>query len=124
MQQASKSADLKFLLKPVQSGVGDVKNFKNRDPNLNNHVQTVADGFNLFNWFLLVSIAFNVMLQADVKEIMEENLKQIDFYGFKVLQLKKDPDTAWQRAYKSLAQSFTEFIIDAAENNTLTWKGT
>jgi hypothetical protein len=54
---------------------------------------------------------------------LEENLKNIDFYGFKVLQLKKDPDTAWQKAYKGLAQAFTELIADAADNNLLIWKG-
>jgi len=54
MSLASKPTDMKFLLKPVQTGVADVKNFKNRDPNLNNHVQTVADGFNIFAWFATV----------------------------------------------------------------------
>jgi hypothetical protein len=55
MSQAAKPSDIKFLLKPIQSGIGDVKNFKNRDPNLNNHVQTVADGFNIFAWFASVN---------------------------------------------------------------------
>jgi len=35
--------------------VGDVKAFKNKDPKLANHVQTVADGFNIFGWFSTVN---------------------------------------------------------------------
>jgi hypothetical protein len=50
MGQCARPSDLKFLLKPVQTYVGKVRDFKNRDPKLNNHVQTVADGFNIFPW--------------------------------------------------------------------------
>jgi hypothetical protein len=46
--------DLKFLLKPIQGAMEVVKALKNKDPKMNNHVQTIADGFNLFAWFLVV----------------------------------------------------------------------
>jgi hypothetical protein len=45
---------------------------------LNNHVQTVADGFNLFAW----------AATGGPQEYLEETLPTLDFYGFKVLQLK------------------------------------
>ena len=51
---------MKFLLKPTQDGVGAVKAFKNNDPKLNNHVQAVADGFNLFGWIVSV-ISFSLI---------------------------------------------------------------
>ena len=54
IQSCAKPADLKFALKPVQTASGEVKNFKNKDPKLNNHVQTVADGLNLFAWVAVV----------------------------------------------------------------------
>lgn len=55
IQNSAKPADVKFILKPVTDAAGEVKNFKNKDPKLNNHVQTVADGFNLFVWAATVS---------------------------------------------------------------------
>ncbi len=58
-----------------------------------------------------------------MKEYLEENLKNIDFYGFKVLQLKKDPDSAWYKAYKAVATAFSELISDASEQGQLAWKG-
>lgn len=46
----------------------------------------------------------------------------IDFYGFKVLQLKKELDSAWQKAYKDLAKTFVDFIIENKDTATV-WKG-
>ena len=54
MSQAAKPADIKFLMKPASTACNDVKGFKNKDANLNNHVQAVADGFNIFVWFATV----------------------------------------------------------------------
>ena len=56
MQASRKPDDMKFLLKPTQDGVAQVKNLKTKDPKFANHVQTVADGFNLFAWFLSVRL--------------------------------------------------------------------
>ena len=100
------------MLKPVQKGLEAVKALKGKDPKLTNHVQSVADGFNLFGWFNLPA----------VKEYLEENLKNIDFYGFKVLQLKQEKDSAWQKAYRDLARVFVEFMV-ANEDKLTVWTG-
>lgn len=78
--------DLKLLLKHIQALIGDVKALTMKDPKLTNHVKTIADGFGVFNW-----IAVSVIED----EWKEEALNAINFYGFKVLQLKQDNDTAW-----------------------------
>jgi hypothetical protein len=55
-------------------------------------------------------------------EYFEENLNNIDFYGFKVLQLKQEKDTAWQKAYKDLAKTFGDFMIQNKSTVTV-WSG-
>jgi hypothetical protein len=40
----------------------------------------------------------------------EEAINAINFYGFKVLQLKQDKDTAWQKAYIAVAKALVEFV--------------
>lgn len=61
-------------------------------------------------------------MQSDVEEYLPETLSGIDFYGFKVLQLKQEKDTAWMKAYKDIAQAFVKFIKDNKEDVTA-WKG-
>lgn len=51
---------MRFLLKPIQDAVGEVKALKNKDPKVSNHVTTVADGLNLFAWFLTVMFKYLV----------------------------------------------------------------
>eukprot|EP00347_Sterkiella_histriomuscorum_P014950 403358884 len=112
MSQANKPADFKFLILPVSKAKNDVRALKNKDLKMQNHVQTVADGFDLFAWFA----------QSDIKDTLEELLKQIDFYGFKVLQLKQENDTVWYKAYKDLAKTFVDFIADRADK-AVQWTG-
>jgi adenylyl cyclase-associated protein len=37
-------------------------------------------------------------------------MNAINFYGFKVLQLKKDPDTTWHKAYTTLMRAFLAYL--------------
>ncbi len=53
---------------------------------------------------------------------MEENKTAPDFYGNRVLGLKKDVDTAWWKAYKALVIAFYEFIV-GNEIDVLAWGG-
>ena len=46
----------------------------------------------------------------------------MDFYGFKVLQLKQENDTVWQKAYKDLAKTFSDFIL-ANQAEVTKWAG-
>lgn len=55
-------------------------------------------------------------------ELMNENLKNIDFYGNKVLQLKQDKDSNWYKSYKNVAAAFTQFILEH-EVGVEEWKG-
>jgi adenylyl cyclase-associated protein len=106
-------ADKMLLIKHVQTALGDVKALKNKDPKFSLHVQTVADGFGMFSW------SAQPMLD---EEWQEETINTINFYGFKVLQLKQDPDTAWQKAYIALARAFIDFVINN-KDEIGDWKG-
>jgi hypothetical protein len=101
LQNCAKAEDPKLLIKHVQNAQGDVKALQNKDPKLTNHVRTVADGFGLFSWFAVADLD---------DEWKEEAINSINFYGFKVLQLKQDPDTNWQKAYIALARAFVDFL--------------
>ena len=52
---------------------------KNKEPKFSLHVQTLADGFGIFSW------SAQPVLEDEWKD---EALNAINFYGFKVLQLK------------------------------------
>lgn len=54
MSKSAKPANFQFLIAPVSKAKNDVKGLKNKDLKLQNHVQTVADGFDLFAWFAQV----------------------------------------------------------------------
>ena len=84
--KAPPAGDKLLLVKHIQAAVGDVRGLKNKDLKVSLHVQTVADGFGMFSW------TAQPMLD---EEWQEETLNTINFYGFKVLQLKQDKDTAW-----------------------------
>ena len=86
IQSCKRPEDKLLLLKHVQAAVGDVRALKNKEPKFTNHVQTVADGFGLFSW------SSQPILD---EEWQEETLNAINFYGFKVLQLKQEADTLW-----------------------------
>ncbi len=47
---------LGIFLKPLQTNMADVKALKTKEKDLENHVQSVADGFNMFGWHLAVSV--------------------------------------------------------------------
>lgn len=94
MQACKKPEDPRSLLKHVQAAVGDVRALTNKDQKFTNHVKTIGDGFGLFNWFSMPVLD---------DEWKDEALNAINFYGFKVLQLKQDLDTTWQKAYIALA---------------------
>jgi hypothetical protein len=79
-------ADKMLLVKHIQAAVGDVRALKNKDLKFALHVQTVADGFGMFSWSAIPMLD---------EEWQEETINTINFYGFKVLQLKQDKDTAW-----------------------------
>lgn len=57
------------------------------------------------------------------EEWQEESMNSINFYGFKVLQLKQEADSAWQKAYNALAKAFIDFIAGNKEDATK-WNGT
>jgi len=59
---------------------------------------------NIFLWFLYPV--------SSLEETVTESLKNIDFYGNKVLQLKQDKDTAWYKSLKAIAAAFTQFVLD------------
>ena len=93
--------------------MGDVKALTNKDPKFTNHVKTIADGFGLFNW-IVTSILDD--------EWKDEAINAINFYGFKVLQMKQDPDTAWQKAYIALARAFVEYL-QSNKDEVSSWNG-
>lgn len=101
--------DAKILLKHVQALIGDVKALTNKDMKLSNHVKTIADGFGIFNWIAIPSID---------DEWKEEAINAINFYGFKVLQLKQEPDSSWQKAYIALAKAFLDYLESNKETVT------
>lgn len=109
----SSPEDVKLVLKSVQAAVGDIKALQNKEPKLTNHVRTVADGFGIFGWVAQPIIN---------DEWKEEVANAINFYGFKVLQLKQDADTAWQKAYIAVAKAFIDFVEDNKEATE--WAGT
>ena len=82
LNACSKPTDMKFLLKPTQDGVGAVKAFKNNDPKLNNHVQAVADGFNLFGWIVSV-ISYSLILSLMLRKQWRKILEIFHFMGIK-----------------------------------------
>lgn len=90
-----------------------MKALTNKDPKFTNHVRTVADGFGLFSWF-------SVPVLDD--EWKEEALNAINFYGFKVLQLKQENDTNWQKAYTALARAFVEYL-QSNKDDVHQWAG-
>jgi len=49
-------------------------------------------------------------------------INAINFYGFKVLQLKQDKDTAWQKAYIAIARSLVDFVVNN-KDEIGDWKG-
>lgn len=106
-------ADKALLLKHIQTAVGDVRGLKNKDAKFALHVQTVADGFGMFSW------SAHPMLD---EEWQEETINAINFYGFKVLQLKQDKDTAWQKAYVAIARAFVDFVVNN-KDEVGEWKG-
>jgi hypothetical protein len=111
---ASKKTDDKLLmLRHVQQAAGDIRALKNKEPKFSLHVQTLADGFGIFSWSALPSLE---------DEWKDETLNAINFYGFKVLQLKQEPDTNWQKAYIDLAKSFLGFVF-SNKDDVLQWKG-
>ena len=73
---------------------------KNADRDMNNHVQAAADGLNVLFFPLSPTPS------ASIKEYIE----QTDFYGNKVLMLKKPADTAWWMQYKELLKSLHMYV--------------
>jgi len=51
-EASARPDDPNFLLVPIQTASGKIRDLKTKDPKYSNHVQTVADGINLFIWFL------------------------------------------------------------------------
>ena len=82
------------MIKHVQDAVGSVRALGNTNPKFTNHVKTIADGFGIFGWIGQAAID---------EEWTQEVLNAINFYGFKVMQLKQDLDTNWQKAYIAIA---------------------
>jgi len=105
--------DKLLLLKHIQTAANDVRALKNKEPKFSLHVQTLADGFGIFSW------SAQPILEDEWKD---EALNAINFYGYKVLQLKQDPDTAWQKAYTSIASTFLNFVFDN-KDDIHEWKG-
>ena len=56
------------------------------------------------------------------EEWKEEAINAINFYGFKVIQLKQDLDTAWQRAYIALAKAFVDYL-ESNKETVQSWSG-
>ena len=63
-----------------------------------NHIQTIIDGVNLFSWMGLNP-------GDELKDFMKEMYDAVFFYGNKVLNLSKEPDTKWFNAYKDLCEA-------------------
>ena len=106
-------ADKLLLVKHIQTAVGDVRALKNKDLKFSLHVQTVADGYGMFSWHALPMLD---------EEWQEETINTINFYGFKVLQLKQDKDSAWQKAYVAIARAFVDFVVNH-NDEVGEWKG-
>ena len=113
MLACKKSEDKLLLLRHVQTAAVDVRAMKNKEPKFGLHVQTMADGFGIFSWSALP------VLEDEWKD---EALNAINFYGFKVLQLKQEPDTNWQKAYTALANAFLNFVY-SNKDEVHEWKG-
>jgi hypothetical protein len=79
MLACKKSEDKLLMLRQIQSTSVEIRAMKNKEPKFTLHVQTLADGFGIFSWSALP------ILEDEWKE---EALNAINFYGFKVLQLK------------------------------------
>jgi hypothetical protein len=58
---------------------------KMKDINVKNHCRALLDGLQLVQ----------LVIMDDPFDMGKEYLGQIDFYGNKVVQLKKEPDTEW-----------------------------
>jgi hypothetical protein len=101
MLACKRSEDKLLMLKHIQTSVGDVKALKNKDPKYSLHVQTLADGFGIFSWSAQPTLD---------DEWKDEAINAINYFGFKVLQLKQEPDTNWQKAYTALASSLLNFV--------------
>ena len=79
MLACKKSEDKLLMLRQIQTAAVDIRAMKNKEPKFTLHVQTLADGFGIFNWS-------DMPILED--EWKDEALNGINFYGFKVLQLK------------------------------------
>ena len=53
---------------------------------------------------------------------MKETFEQISFYGNKVLQLDKAPDTTWFNAYKDLNAAILAFVLKRVDSISR-WSG-
>ena len=94
MLACKRPEDKLLMLKHIQAAAGDIKALKNKEAKFSLHVQTLADGFGIFSWHAQPSLD---------DEYKDEAINAINYYGFKVLQLKQEPDTNWQKSYIALA---------------------
>lgn len=79
------------------------------------HMQTIIDGINLFGWM-------GVNSGDELKDFMKEMYDAVFFYGNKVLNLNKEPDSKWFNAYKSLCEAQFNFITKRKDSITK-WTG-
>jgi len=69
---------------------------------------------NVYLWFLYPV--------GSLEETINESLKNIDFYGFKVLQLKQEPDANWYKSLRAISEAFTKFVLDNFQSES-PWTG-
>lgn len=91
----------KFFGPAQELGGAAAKACDNRSP-LFQHRKAVAESINIVAFFTVPSPA------AHVQSVLET----MDFHAMKVMQLKKEKDTAWIKALKAAVKAFQEFCTE------------
>jgi len=70
-----------------------------------NHLQTLIDGINLFNYAFFAP-------GDELRDALKDIFDQVQFYGNKVLKIDKDLDTKWYNAYKDICNAVLAFVLE------------
>lgn len=80
-----KTSDLAIIISPHIKELDNKIAKKMKDLDVKNHCKSILDSLQLIQ----------ITIMDDPHDMGKEFLAQIDFYGNKVLQLRKEPDTEW-----------------------------
>lgn len=88
------------LIKKVDKDIGNCS----KDMAIKNHCKALLDGVQLLQ----------LSFMDDPYDMGKEFLNQIDFYGNKVLNERKDPDTEWYTCYRrEICQKYFDHLVEA-----------